>query len=278
MEESYMNDVFNFKRFGKFLAYDLNNAKGSYGLSLLITGMMPAILFFFYELFSVLFAGGLHEMFLPVKVIGLVCCTAILLVVSPSKIYGHLTEKRKGADWIMIPASPLEKTLTMVIILCVAAPVVFSLVFSCLDYLLAAVFPSTYGQSICSLIASGFKGLEQEVMEGLDISTGESFLSEFASTCVAVLSFALGAICFRKNKIGKTILCWFALSIVLSMLAVFIFGHNFSFTSDDLDRFFSNMDPEKVKFWFKFIIASLKVLALGGLITAIFFRIKTIKH
>lgn len=275
-----MNDIFNFNRFGKFLSYDLNNAKGSYGLSLLITGMMPLIIFFFYELFSAIFAGSLNEMQLPVKIICLVCCMAILLIVSPSKIYGHLTEKRKGADWLLIPASPLEKTLSLVIILCIVAPAVLTIVYSGLDYLPAAVFPATYGDSVCSFIASGFKDLEQSMMDGdsMMISAGGSFLSEFACTSAVILSFALGAICFRKNKIGKTILCWFALSIVLSMLIVFIFGHSFSFTSEDLDRLFSDLDPEKVEFWFKLITTAIEVLLLGGLITAIFFRIKTIKH
>lgn len=273
-----MNDTFNFKRFGKFLSYDLNNAKGSYGMSLLITGMMPVIIFFFYELFSVLFDGGVHQVPLSLKIIGLVCLYAIFIVASPSKIYGHLTEKRKGADWIMIPASPLEKTLTMVIILCIVVPAVLCIEYSCLDYLLAAVFPSAYGHSLCSHIASGFNGFEQEVQDLLEITTVESIFNEFASTFMSVLSFTLGAICFRKNKIGKTILCLFAFFIVLSMLIVFFFGHGFSFTSDDLERLFSNLNPEKVEFWIRFIGTAVEVLILGGLITAIYFRIKTIKH
>ncbi|MDO5442284.1 MAG: hypothetical protein Q4G10_01300 [Bacteroidia bacterium] len=267
-----MSDVFNFKRFGKFFSYDLNNAKSSFGLSLLIMSMMPVILFFFNELFSFIFSGSFAQLDINAKTFCFICCFWVLALVAPSKMYGQLTDKRKGSDWILIPASSLEKSLSMIIMLCLVAPFVFFAVYFGADFLMASFFPGTYGNTITEDRSGVIFNLIKT--DSMEIQLGKSMLSRYAGLCLLILSFALGALCFKKNKVGKTILCWFALTIVLSMIIVFIFGHNLSFTSDDYNRLFFSLTPEQIRL----ILWSCTGLAIIGLMTAIYFRIKTIKH
>ena len=45
-----MNNIFNFKRFVNYLRFDLRNAKNYYGLSMLVVGLLPVIVFAFSQI------------------------------------------------------------------------------------------------------------------------------------------------------------------------------------------------------------------------------------
>ena len=47
-----MNNVFSAKRFGKYFSYDLKHCIDTFGLSLLILGLMPMITFLFASIIS----------------------------------------------------------------------------------------------------------------------------------------------------------------------------------------------------------------------------------
>lgn len=275
-----MNNFFKADRFGKFFMYELNNARASFGLSLLIVGLMPAIIFFFNELFSVVFARSLMTLEQGVKIACLVFCLLVIFISAPAKLYGKLTEKRKGSDWLMIPASSFEKFLSMVVILCVALPVAYLILGAGSDMLLSAVFPSTYGSSLTlqmfSSISRGVNSWNGEAP--VTISKAGVFWIYYASFCINILAFALGAICFKRSKAGKTILCTFAFSILLSFILVSIFGHNLSIDSDDIEAFFESLKPERIQLVINLIINLIIFIFLGGLLVANYFRIKTIKH
>lgn len=275
-----MSEIFDIKRFGKFLAYELNNAKASCGLSILVMGLLPAILLSFFEIFSFIFTKHFQPLDMEVKKICFSLCVFILIMSIPAKMYGRLTEKRSGSDWILIPASTFEKFLSMVLIVCVVLPVCFLAVSACCDWLLSIVFPEYYGPSNTvdvwnSLFRTDF-GFNDNSL--LSTSASGLVLILFGSLCVNMLSFTLGAICFKRGKAGKTILCYFAISILLSIILVAVFGHGGSFSSDDFEYLMSNMTAQKVQNFINFVINSIFFVMLGGLLVAVYFRIKTIKH
>lgn len=275
-----MSEIFDIKRFGKFLAYELNNAKASCGLSILVMGLLPAILLSFYEIFSFIFTKHFQPLDMDVKKICFSLCILILVMSIPAKMYGSLTEKRKGSDWLMIPASTFEKFLSMVLIICVALPVSFLLVSGCCDCLLSTFFPVYYGSSNTidvwnSLFRTDFGFNDNSLMS---MTSSGLTLILFGSLCVNMLSFTLGAICFKRGKAGKTILCYFAISILLSTILVAFFGRGGSSSSDDFEYLMSNMTAQKAQNIINFVINSAFFVMLGGLLAAIYFRIKTIKH
>ena len=276
-----MNEIFDIRRFGKFLSYELNNAKASCGLSILIMGLLPAILFSFFEIFSFIFTKHFQPLDMEEKKFCFTLCILILAMSIPAKMYGMLTEKKKGSDWLMIPASTFEKFLSMVLIMCIVIPVSFFVLSGCCDWLLSVVFPGYYGdsQTLNSLDAlSHFGAFGNDSMGLIEPSLAGVIWMLVGSLWVNILAFTLGAICFKRGKAGKTILCYFALSILLSTILVTFFGHGGSIDSDDFEFFLSNMTAQKAQNLINFVINSLYFVLLGGLLAAIYFRIKTIKH
>lgn len=276
-----MSNIFDIKRFGKFLTYELNNAKASCGLSILVMCLLPAILFTFFEIFSFIFTRQFQPLNMEVKKICFTFCILILVMSIPAKMYGMLTEKKKGSDWLMIPASTFEKFLSMVLIMCVVLPVCFLALSGCCDWLLSVVFPEHYGASQTLEFfrrMSLFGDFGNDSMGLIEPSMGGVIWILFGSLCANILAFTLGAICFKRGKAGKTILCYFALSILLSTILVIFFGHGGSFDSDDFEKLMSGMTAQKAQHLINFVINSAFFVILGGLLTAIYFRIKTIKH
>ena len=276
-----MSDFFDIKRFGKFLTYELNNAKASCGLSILVMGLLPAIIFTFFEIFSFIFNRHLQPLDIELKKICFTFCILILVMSIPAKMYGRLTERRKGSDWLMIPASTFEKFLSMVVIVCVAIPLSFFVLSGCSDWLLSVVFPRYYGdsQTLNSINALSRFGAYGNNSTGLiEPSLAGVIWMLLGSLWANILAFTLGAICFKKGKGGKTILCYFALSILLSTILVTFFGHGGSFDSDDFENLVTNMTAQKAQNLINFVINSAFFVMLGGLLTAIYIRVKTIRH
>lgn len=266
-----MERIFNYSRFGKYFMYDLNNAKNNYGLSLLILGLLPVTLFVFSVLFGILFGSGEIALSTASKVSVYAVAMCSIVISSPTKLYGHLTEKRAGSDWLMIPASSFEKFLSMMIIVCLVLPLGFHALFLGSDWLLSLVFPS-YGDPV---MLNGVKWISESMNSSdyMDITAaGKSvFLLEF---CAGILPFVLGALWFKRSKPAKTILALMAVGMVVSSLTVFFFTH----TSIDFDALFENLSAQSLQTWLNILVNVYFLVVIGGLMTAIFFRIKTLKH
>ena len=53
-----MDRTFDIRRFGRYLAWDLRNARNNAGFSLLVYGVTPIFIFAFFQLCSLIFDGG----------------------------------------------------------------------------------------------------------------------------------------------------------------------------------------------------------------------------
>ena len=271
-----MNNVFDIKRFGRYLAYDLNNARNTFGVSALTIGLLPLIVLFFNTLFGLVFTGSVPEVAAPVKMMILVFAFIIVAISGPVKLYGHLTERRSGSDWLMIPASSFEKFLSMAIMLCIVLPVAVLGLFSICDLLLSWIVP-VYGDSVVRQIGGG---LSQFLTNGNDLgivflTPGGTIAGTWMSWCMCVLPFALGAIIFNRGKAAKTILCLIGLNMLLSLIAAIVFK---SFDFSNFETFLENLTAEKASFWVNFLINAIYLIVIGGLLTALYFRVRTIKH
>lgn len=270
-----MSNVFNIKRFGKYLTYDLNNAWNYFGFSLLVLGIVPLIIFLFQQIFSLAFTQHLTDLPMWAKYTAIAITVAALVIVAPTKLYGRLTAKRAGSDWLMVPASAFEKFLSMVIILCLVVPAAFLAVLSACDLLLSLV--PYYGDSAVLQGADAlvqFKDFLHVEMADVFTITGVGYSLVWISFCTWILSFALGAICFKKSKAAKVILCIILLESLISILGMLFFT-----TFDiNLESFFENMSVEKAQNWFNAMISIVTFVVLGALCGGIYARIKTLKH
>ena len=266
-----MNNVFDFKRFGQYFLYDLRRARNNYGLSLLILGTMPIIIFVFYELIDLIFVqegGSMDDAF---KFMAIFIAVIVAVMGAGTKIYGSLTEKKAGSDFLMLPASSLEKWLSMGIIVCIVIPLILFGLQIASDALMSFFFPNLYGDRVYAL---------QPLQEAKDtlIENGIHIKLEaivFLNWCANILVFTLGAICFKKSKVAKTLLCIFACSFLLSTLTFVFSGSNFSFYINLADRFDV---PEKAIRALNWMMNISFTVIIGGLLGGLYYRIRTLKH
>lgn len=266
-----MNNIFDIKRFGNYFLYDLRRGWNNYGISLLLLGIIPALIFLVFQFVSLISGDGIGETPDEMKFLGIFLACIVVFFGAGAKLYGFVTEKRAGSDFLMLPASTLEKWLSMAVIVCIVLPVIlFALLFAT-DGLMGLVFPTAYGDRVFSL------GLGREFHEML-ASEGITFNFPaiiFLSWCENILVFTLGAICFKKAKVAKTLLCLMLFGMACSALMVAVLG-----TADIDPQMFTEYfsSPDKAISTFNWTISILFTLIIGGLLGGIYYRLRTLKH
>lgn len=283
-----MNKYFDINRFGKYFLYELKRAYSNCFLSVLICVCMPAIMFAFVELFTLIFYGHASEA--PADAFYAltagIASLAVLIIALPSKLFGQLTDKRFGSDWLMIPASTLEKWLGVIAMSCVVLPVGGGILFLGIDGLMSLVFGQYYGYSLLHNIGELQNLISLTTNSVLNINLGGMLYVKVAEY---ILIFTLGAICFKTAKPAKTIL---TLIIISSVFGFFLGGLGVAFGSNLIDIIqnwaenfesrFAEIDPvtaaSKVAMYINLALSLWYLLICGGLMGGIYYRIKTLKH
>ena len=265
-----MNNIFDIKRFGQYFLYDLRRAKNNYGLSLLLMGLIPIILYIVGQLISLISGNGIMELPDAMKIMGIYIVLVVVILGAGTKIYGFVTEKRAGSDFLMLPASTFEKWLSMVLMVCIALPVVLFALLFVSDGLMGLVFPHSYGGRLFDLVGRDVLDAFEE--EGLSFNIPALTI---ISWCLNILVFTLGAICFKKGKVGKTILCLMGLATIISTLLVIIFGTS-NIDTEQFTAFFDT--PEKAVSVFNWSLSIIYTIIFGLLLGGIWYRLRTIKQ
>ena len=271
---SAMSNFFDFRRFGKYFVYDLKTAFCDCRATFLVMGLMPAIWFSIYELISILTTGHFIMVEGGAKLPVFVMVIMASVIVLPTRHYGLLTDKRRGADWLMIPSSAFEKFLSLLMVCCVAAPVALMAVYLLCDWILSLI---PYYGGVTFALRDAFT-VPTFGSEGSELALGITPAQIlWLNWCEYVLIFALGAVCFKKAKVAKTILCIFAAVMVLLSLIGLVAGRS-SLDMEDLRWLGTELTPEKISMWFNILVNGLFLVVFTLLNLGLYFRIKTIKH
>jgi len=210
-----MSNIFNAKRFGKYLIHDIKSAWRDSGTLLILCAFAPLIILIVSIMFQLVFGGSVDAMSSGMKIAALGISALVAAWVFPSSHYGSLTEKRRGSDWLMLPASRLEKYLSILLVICVALPFCLFAVQFALDKLLTLI--PAYGDSAFSAMNRGLQKVFNEISvedKKLAVSAPYALYLSFAGNA---LSFTLGALFFKKSKIGKTIIAILIIDFALTM-------------------------------------------------------------
>ena len=268
-----MNNVFEFGRFGKYFVYDLRNAGNRFGWSMLVLALMPFVVFVFSELFALMFNGHFAVMPDAIRYVAVYIGLFVAVLMAPAKIWGRVTDRRYGSDYLMLPASAFEKWLSMMLICIVVLPLCLSVLILAGDTLSTLVFGRTYADEFMVSELCSLKDLD--LADGLDL---DFFGLGYVTWLCNILVFALGALCFRRAKTAKTLLVCLLVSIAFGLISALVLGQA-SFTTEDFEFLFgSPTDPEQVLSRLNLMFNIIFFLIVAGLMTASFFRIKTIKH
>ena len=111
-----MDRTFDIRRFGRYLAWDLRNARNNAGFSLLVYGVTPIFIFAFFQICSLVFNGGTSPFGLTPRLVCIFALIVLSAMMLPSRLYGRVTDRRYGTEFLMLPASTFEKFISMVIV------------------------------------------------------------------------------------------------------------------------------------------------------------------
>ena len=292
------NDIFNFRRFGKYFATDFRTCCANYGLSLLTISLLsPLVLYVIIVTINQIMHNTWDGPDIGLRVFAFAVAMICMVVTMPVKCYGKITEKQYGSFWLTLPASRLEKFISMILMTCIIVPVSGALLYLGLDALICA-FDHTCGQN---LFAGGTE-LLQRMGEAKDVTLNlidESITIEDATLAQEIvrqmnnpwmyideifcftLPFLLGAVFFKNGKTVKTFIALFAISTVTGMICSPIMTNwvmeMFNNLNEDPDAILQMFNNKLFKNLVLIDTVTDTVTNLA-LMAGIWFRIKTLKH
>ena len=292
------NDIFNFRRFGKYFATDFRTCWANYGLSLLTISLLsPLVLYVIIVTINQIMHNTWDGPDIGLRVFAFAVAMICMVVTMPVKCYGKITEKQYGSFWLTLPASRLEKFISMILMTCIIVPVSGALLYLGLDALICA-FDHTCGQN---LFAGGTE-LLQRMGEAKDVTLNlidESITIEDATLAQEIvrqmnnpwmyideifcftLPFLLGAVFFKNGKTVKTFIALFAISTITGMICSPIMTNwvmeMFNNLNEDPDAILQMFNNKLFKNLVLIDTVTDTVTNLA-LMAGIWFRIKTLKH
>lgn len=273
-----MKEVFDIRRFGRYMVYDLKNVRSTYGLTFLILSLMPVVLCLLHLIFTLIGRNSWTAPSFGARA-GILIVTTIALIMSfPANCYGFVTDKKAGTSWLLLPASSFEKFLSMFLICVVLLPAAYLLLYLGSDWLLS-VIDRTAGDPLVKSVFGG-NGLisfnfDQEASAEPVLGP---FYAVYANYALAISVFLLGAVFFKKFKVVKTILAQIAFlmlfSIALSFVITTVGGDAFR----DFIMSITGSDPDTIVRRMKIYLYVAWWGAVALVSAGTFFKIKTLQH
>ena len=274
-----MNNTFSFNRFKNLLLKDGKMYIRNFGTSLIVWCCLNAI----FWIFNLLFGSSTMP---PVR-FGMLCTwTALAMMMVPSKVYGNANLSREGVGFAMMPASSLEKFISMFIYCAIVTPIVVFFGGYLVDAFLS-IFPFGGFEKPIRLysineIIQMFNDTEGVVRAGeMDfpieqvLPIGVMRTSLYANIIQWSAIFMLGNMLFKKHKAGKTFASYLGISYLISMIMGLVF-----FNREIMEGWiakFEGMSTEQQIQWFQ--NATTWGMVVGIIITVLllFFTYRKIK-
>ena len=292
------SDIFNIGRFGRYFASDLRTCWSNYGLSLLtIAILFPIGSYILTNAFNLVVKSTWDGPDIGLRSFIFIVATICLVVTMPVKCYGRITEKQYGSFFITLPASRLEKFISMFLMTSILAPAAGFALYLGTDAIICALDP-TCGSNLISgsmELIGKMDDMKELTLNFIDESVTienaaltKDLLGQISSPWLyadeifgITLPFLLGAIYFKSGKTVKTILAIFAVSMATSILMTpFLQNWAAEMVSN------ANADPDTILQMFNngifknlVLIDTISDTVVNlALMAGIWFRIKTLKH
>ena len=225
-----MNNTLDIKRFGKILKHDGLNYFPNLILTLAILWAIPVVVYLFTSLMPTDDTEHIFDPFGRVNVIDTILKIAI--IIAPARLYRYCNDSRKGIGYAMLPASTLEKFLSMVFYCVVVTPIVYIAGALAIDSILA-LFNGPYEGFAATYYFDSFAQFNHSIENAHIVFNEDDALLLFNSmspTMLTVLgllgmltlssTFMFGNMIFKKHKTGKTIGILILLAIIFMIISV----------------------------------------------------------
>ena len=242
-----MNNTLNINRFGKILKHDGLNFFPNLILTLAILWAIPVIVY----LFAALMPTDEKDAFDAFSRVDLISTLAnIAIIIAPARLYRYCNDSRKGIGYAMLPASTLEKFLSMILYCVIVTPIIYVAGALAIDSILA-LFHGPYEGFAVSIYFDTFAKINA-VFQRDNIMLDESFMLYYASisqTFMLILSalgtltissiFMFGNMIFKKRKTGKMLGILILLFIIFMIVVINYVAHN-----EDIALYFQQMNDD----------------------------------
>lgn len=275
-----MNNNFNFGRFGKYFVYDLKRQWKNIGMLVLTFALSPVIFYMLYMFFAALFDGGLMKLFSGMSIEGpsiwvrfgmAAVMISIFVMLFPSRAYGEITNKAKGSEWLMLPASRLEKYMSMMLVTLLVIPIMYIVVYLLSDGLVC-LFDKSCGGTLMSFRIN-------DLLRTTDIIIPANGLwIIIANTVQYAIIFLLGGLIFKKWKVVGTLLANFAIGMFFSTLISMLFANMDPVMVGEKFMNWTVRHADSVDLWLNGFINLWTLLIVAVCAIWIWFRLKRIQH
>ncbi len=275
-----MSNTFNLSRFGKYLAYDLKRQWKNIGMLALIFALFPIIFYMLYMFFAGLFDGGLMKVFTGIEINGpaiwtrfgvFIAMTTVFVMIFPSRAYGEITDKAKGSEWLMLPASRLEKFTSMMLVTLIVIPLAYICVYFLSDGVVCLLDKSC-GDSLMSF------RINANIQDDSIMIPANGFWILAACIVENAIIFLLGGLVFKKWKVVGTLLVLFALQLILSgLLSAFITNADLEWWGNWFEDW-TIRHADSLDLWLNAFLNFMLLLNLAICGTWSWFRIKRLQH
>lgn len=210
-----MNSTFDIKRFGNVVRYDAMSYFQNFGWTLLVLLALPIGLWFLlYVNINELEAtvGSQRYGFFYILMI-------IAMILAPSRLYKNCNDARKGMQFAMLPASSLEKFLSMLLFCIIVTPVLYMIGAVTIDTVLALIPGKNPYEGFV------FKNIFHTYLVEIGNFDREMIITKLPFYQVFVLLsytsiFMFTNMLFKKRKVSKTIGILALLGIIFMIISI----------------------------------------------------------
>lgn len=284
-----MNNTFEWTRFCKVVRKDFSNIWQNAGTSLLIITLLPIAAWLLWWALS-----GVEEM-PPIAPEVRWCFIAgavfLAAMVSPSRMYRTCNLQKEGIYFAMLPASKLEKYLSMLLFTIVVCPLLCLVGGIVLDYFLTLLPFGPYSKWLwqtdyLAAALDGYRALREGVHPYADenlvlltqvFTPGKAVLYGLVAYLSTVGMFLFTTTIFKKHKVLQTILWTWLISFVINLVLTPVMGA-MMLKGNWVMEFLESADPVR-----SFNTAYWAATAWGIVLTVVFFwwanyRLKHMKY
>lgn len=281
-----MNNTLDFNRLGKVIKHDGASFAQNLGLALIILWAIPLVIWLFSSLTP---SNGHIDTFSRISIIGTL--GTILLIMAPARLYKYCNDSRQGIGYAMMPASSLEKFISMVFYCVIVAPIIYLAGALAIDSILAVLGGPYEGFAISDYFneISQFKNMVRQKMIGDEdyillancISPTVIILSKILNTLALSSIFMFGNMVFKKRKTGKMIGILILLFIIFMVIMVnYVANHE-----EQIAHWFGYMNEENAAYIITRLIGTMinASLIFSAVVSVVmlwltYYKIKTQKY
>lgn len=269
-----MNEVFDIKRLGRLIKYEVINYIPNFFKSLLIFASVIAAVWIFS--LTVDFNACPHSRALLVNVL-----FVLAIVLSPFIVYKDMNDRKKGYIYAMIPASTLEKLLSMIVLCVVIVPLLAYAVLTATDLLLWLLSKAGIGPFLHMEFYNPFTAVKLVDDEYLLPHIYPVFDSIIYFVNLIAYTIMFNTI-FRKNKVLKTILFNMAMSFAFVILTAVVLNVTTpEFWEDMFEGLVEWLDEKTDVELFGYMMTTVRCLTIlmsMAFLSITYFRIKKVNY